>query len=71
MSKPHVPQPRYSAEHKQQALDSEMPLFTFDILSPLSKRRHTCTGVLNKEDAENIIGMIRRAVEAKDEQAGV
>jgi len=61
MSKPHVPQPRYSKEHKEQAAGSEMPLFTFDIYWYPMKRRHTCTGVLNKEDAENIIGMIRRA----------
>ena len=65
MSESYAPQPRYSKEHKDLATESKMPLFTFDLYCYPLKRRTTVTGVLNQEDGEAVIGMIRRALENK------
>jgi len=59
-----IPQPQYSAEHKEQAKQDGRPLFTFDIYHYSSKRRTTITGVLSDEQICGIVTIVRRIMNA-------
>ena len=56
----YVPQPKYSKEHKDQAAESERPLFTLDIYHYPMKRRHTSTGVLGDSEIDEMISRLQR-----------
>lgn len=59
----HVPQPRYSPEHKEQAKQEQRPLFTLDIYHYPRQRRTTSTGVATDSEIDEMIARLQRIKE--------
>jgi hypothetical protein len=61
----HVPQPKYSLEHREQAKQENRPLFTLDIYHYPRKRRSTCTGVATDSEIDDMIARLQRIKEQR------
>ncbi len=70
-----TPQPRYSKEHREQAVRENRPLFTLDIYypkgtkSPHGLKRSTITGVLSEEELKDAARMLGRQIQKQIEDS--